>query len=70
DPLHLIRMNSAEVEKIGRDDSIMAEISEMLYMFEQPFVMDAALTQQTLGVSASSLDRALSEMLTHASSAT
>lgn len=59
----LIRLSASEVAQIGKDNSIMAEISEMLYMLEQPFVMDAALTQQTLGVTASSIDVALEDTL-------
>lgn len=58
----LIRMTAAELERVGREDSIMAEVSEIMYLHEQPFLMESALTRATLGVAPATLDTALKEM--------
>ncbi|GAA4259391.1 NAD-dependent epimerase/dehydratase family protein [Dactylosporangium darangshiense] len=57
----LARMSAEEVAAAGRANSIMAEISEMLYLFEQPLILDASLTEQTFGIGPTPLDDALIE---------
>jgi len=56
------RMPASELREIGRGDSIMAELSEMLYLLDRPAVLDASSTIATLGVGPTPLDAVLAEM--------
>jgi len=55
----LIRMTAKDVAEIGRTDSIMAEVEEMLYLFELPFQMSAVATASVLSTQAASLSEVL-----------
>jgi nucleoside-diphosphate-sugar epimerase len=59
----LSRMSAEEVDRIGATDSIMREISEMLYLFERPSILDSSETERVLGVSATPLDEALADLI-------
>ncbi|MEJ1098737.1 MULTISPECIES: NAD-dependent epimerase/dehydratase family protein [unclassified Pseudoxanthomonas] len=59
----LIRMTAKDVVEMGRSDSIMAEVEEMLYLFEQPFEMSAAATASVLSVQASPMPEVLRDTL-------
>lgn len=56
------------LEEIARTDSIMAEIPEMLYLYDRPNILDAAATTKALGVEATPLDAVLAEMAAGAGS--
>ncbi|WP_067863468.1 NAD-dependent epimerase/dehydratase family protein [Nocardia shimofusensis] len=63
-------MTRAELEEIGRSDSIMAEIPEMLYLYDRPNILDASFTMKALDVLPTLIDDVLSEMAAeHAGSA-
>ncbi|MFF7246305.1 NAD-dependent epimerase/dehydratase family protein [Embleya sp. NPDC008237] len=57
----LTRMTAEEVRTIGRENSIMAEVEEMLYLSEGGSTLDATFTTKTLDVVATPLDTALAE---------
>ena len=57
----LIRMTAEDVAEMGRTDSIIAEVEEMLYLFELPFEMSAAATASALSVQASPLSDVLAD---------
>lgn len=52
----------AELERLGRADSVVAEILEMFYLFDRPMLLDTAVTRAALGVEATPLDIVLKEM--------
>ncbi|MEV4373899.1 hypothetical protein AB0J71_43055 [Nonomuraea sp. NPDC049637] len=56
------RMSRRELEEIGRTDSIMAELPEMLYLYDRPHLLDASSTVEMLGVAATPVDDVLMEM--------
>ncbi|MFD7453573.1 NAD-dependent epimerase/dehydratase family protein [Kitasatospora sp. NPDC059827] len=56
---HLTR---AELEEIGRTDSVMAEFPEMLYLYDRPNLLDASLTASVLGIAPTPIDAVLGEM--------
>ncbi|WP_435591380.1 NAD-dependent epimerase/dehydratase family protein [Nocardia sp. bgisy118] len=58
----LNRMTRAELEEIGRTDSIMAEFPEMLYLYDRPNILDASSTATTLNVTPTPIDVVLAEM--------
>ncbi|MET9452079.1 NAD-dependent epimerase/dehydratase family protein [Streptomyces cinerochromogenes] len=58
----LERMTSAELEEIGRTDPVMAEFSEMLYLYDRPSILDASLTAKTLDITPTPIDEVLAEM--------
>ncbi|WP_068057961.1 NAD-dependent epimerase/dehydratase family protein [Nocardia xishanensis] len=58
----LNRMTKAELEEIGKTDSIMAEFSEMLYLYDRPNLLDASSTVTTLQVTPTPIDEVLAEM--------
>jgi nucleoside-diphosphate-sugar epimerase len=55
----LIRMTAKEVMELGRTDSIIAEVEEMLYLFESPFQMSAIVTASALSLQPSPLSEVL-----------
>jgi nucleoside-diphosphate-sugar epimerase len=61
--LSLKRLPWAELEALAAVDSIMREIVEMTYLYERPCLLDAAETQQALGVRATSIDDVLRDTL-------
>ncbi|MFF5537981.1 NAD-dependent epimerase/dehydratase family protein [Streptomyces cinerochromogenes] len=58
----LERMTRAELEEIGRTDPVMAEFSEMLYLYDRPSILDATLTAKALEISPTPIDEVLAEM--------
>ncbi|WP_031065589.1 NAD-dependent epimerase/dehydratase family protein [Streptomyces sp. NRRL WC-3742] len=58
----LNRMPLAELEAIGRTDSVMAEFPEMLYLYDRPNLLDASFTSEALDLTATPLDVVLKEM--------
>ncbi|MFJ3922609.1 NAD-dependent epimerase/dehydratase family protein [Streptomyces sp. NPDC090022] len=58
----LLRMTPAELERIGRTDTVMAEFPEMLYLYDRPSILDATATTRSLGVTPTRLDEVLTEM--------
>jgi nucleoside-diphosphate-sugar epimerase len=59
---NLSRMSVDEVREIGLGDSIMAELEEILYLYDRPAIVDSSLTERILDVKPSALDDVLSEM--------
>ncbi|MGC0417565.1 NAD-dependent epimerase/dehydratase family protein [Embleya sp. AB8] len=59
---HLTRMSAAEVRTIGRENAIMAEVEEMLYLTEQETILDATTTEKLLNVTPTEIDPALREL--------
>jgi len=59
----LSRMSVEEVDRIGRSDSIMREVSEMLYLLDRPFILDSSQTEQTFGLEPTPLDVALTDLV-------
>lgn len=55
-------MTKAELEEIGRSDSVMAEIPEMLYLYDRPNILDASFTMKALDVAPTPVDDVLAEM--------
>jgi hypothetical protein len=47
-------------------DPIVAELEEMLYLDENPFVLDATETEHRFGITATPIDDVLAESLTDA----
>ena len=62
-PVTLTRMTLAEFSRLAASDSILREVVEMAYLFEQPCVLDSADTERVLGVRASALDDVLRDTL-------
>ncbi|MED7951041.1 NAD-dependent epimerase/dehydratase family protein [Streptomyces sp. BE303] len=58
----LTHMTTAELEEIGRTDSVMAEFPEMLYLYDRPGILDASFTAEVLNVASAPLDAVLAEM--------
>jgi hypothetical protein len=59
----LRRMMPAELEEMGRDNPVMLEFLEILYLYERPAVLDSSLTSTVLKVTATPLDQVLHEMV-------
>jgi hypothetical protein len=57
-------MTVAELEEIGRTNSIMAELREMLYLFDRPNILDASFTASVLNIASTPIDVVLDEMAT------
>jgi nucleoside-diphosphate-sugar epimerase len=58
----LRRMSAAELREAGLGNSLMAEVSEMLYLYERPAILDSALTRQAFGLEPATLKDVLAEM--------
>ncbi|MEV0029497.1 NAD-dependent epimerase/dehydratase family protein [Nocardia sp. NPDC050793] len=58
----LNHMTRAELEEIGRSDSVMAEFPEMLYLYDRPNILDASSTATTLPLTPTPIDEVLAEM--------
>ncbi|MFB9834135.1 hypothetical protein [Actinoallomurus acaciae] len=56
------RLTPAELEEIGRTDSVMAEIPEILYLLDRPNILDASQAAETLKVTPTPIDLVLEEM--------
>ncbi|GAA4621919.1 NAD-dependent epimerase/dehydratase family protein [Actinoallomurus vinaceus] len=57
-------MTVAELEEIGRTNSVMAEFPEMLYLYDRPNILDASFTVSVLNIAPTPIDVVLSEMAT------
>lgn len=57
-------MTVAELEELGRSDSVMAEFPEILYLYDRPNILDASFTASVLNIAATPIDVVLSEMAT------
>ncbi|GHB85482.1 NAD-dependent epimerase [Streptomyces cirratus] len=58
----LTHMTKAELQAIGRTDSVMAEFPEMLYLYDRPNILDASFTAELLNIAPTPLDTVLGEM--------
>ncbi|MYS78796.1 NAD-dependent epimerase/dehydratase family protein [Embleya scabrispora] len=58
----LTRMTAEEVRAIGKENPIIAEVEEMLYLTENDSILDATLTTKILDVTAAPLDTVLPEL--------
>ncbi|MCI3928514.1 NAD-dependent epimerase/dehydratase family protein [Streptomyces sp. AN091965] len=56
------RMSPAELREIGRADSVMAELPEMLYLYDRPNLLDASATEKAFGILPTALDVVVAEM--------
>jgi nucleoside-diphosphate-sugar epimerase len=59
----LRRMMPAELEEMGRDNPVMLEFLEILYLYQRPAVLDSSRTTNVLKVTATPLDQVLHEMI-------
>ncbi|MGO4702270.1 NAD-dependent epimerase/dehydratase family protein [Dyella sp. 2RAB6] len=59
----LERMPLAALRTLGETDSILAEVVEMAYLYEQPLRLDAQATRAMLGIAASPLEQVLADTL-------
>ncbi|WNI16275.1 NAD-dependent epimerase/dehydratase family protein [Actinacidiphila sp. ITFR-21] len=60
----LRRMPPAELQELGRTRPGLAEVTEMLYLYDRPLYLDSSATEKSLDLQAAPLDTALSEMVT------
>jgi nucleoside-diphosphate-sugar epimerase len=58
----LRRMPVRELRDLGRTDPVMAELLEMLYLYDRPNILDASSAMKTLDITPTSLDEVLAEM--------
>jgi hypothetical protein len=56
-------MMPAELEEMGRDNPVMLEFLEILYLYQRPAVLDSSRTTNVLKVTATPLDQVLHEMI-------
>ncbi|MFI9251210.1 NAD-dependent epimerase/dehydratase family protein [Streptomyces sp. NPDC053069] len=56
------RMTTAELEEIGRTNSVMAEFPEMLYLYDRPNILDASFTAAVLDIAPTPIDVVLDDM--------
>lgn len=54
-------MPAAQLAELAAANSMMAELPEMAYLWDAPFVLDAARTERELGITATPLDEVLRE---------
>jgi nucleoside-diphosphate-sugar epimerase len=59
----LARMTHSEFSALAAGDSILAAVTEMLYLFDGPAVMEASETTRALGVTVTPLDEVLADTL-------
>ncbi len=59
----LRRMTAGELEEMGRDNPVMLEFLEILYLYEKPAVLDSTRTAQVLQVTATPIDQVLQEIV-------
>ncbi|MFC9688587.1 NAD-dependent epimerase/dehydratase family protein [Kribbella sp. NPDC056951] len=59
----LTSISPAELERLGQDDPIMAELIEMQYLDNDPLLLDATHTSAVLGVSATPLETVLTRTI-------
>jgi nucleoside-diphosphate-sugar epimerase len=58
----LVAMTPEALTAAAAEDSFMAELPEMQYMFQRPFILDSSYTQEVLDLVPSPLDDALQAM--------
>ncbi len=59
----LTAMSLNELERLGEQDSIMAELIEMQYLTRSPLLLDATHTSAVLGITATPLESVLTETI-------
>ncbi|UFS95372.1 NAD-dependent epimerase/dehydratase family protein [Nocardia huaxiensis] len=59
----LTALSRSDMAWMGRTDPIAAEVIEMFYSLDNPDVIDAKLTEQTFGLSATPLDTVIAETI-------
>lgn len=59
----LRRLRGDELQGLAAADSMMREVAEMSYLFDEPCILDSAQTQEVLGVTASPMEEALLDTL-------
>ncbi|MFF5210989.1 NAD-dependent epimerase/dehydratase family protein [Streptosporangium sp. NPDC000396] len=52
-------LSAGELAAVGESVPVMAEVIEMLYLFDRPFVVDSSLTEQTFDLKPTLLDDVL-----------
>jgi nucleoside-diphosphate-sugar epimerase len=60
---NLRQMPAEELVEIGKLNTVMAEVAEMLYSLDNPDLLDSSRTERTFGLSATPLDDVLAEMV-------
>jgi hypothetical protein len=58
----LAAMTPEALAAAAAEDSFMAELPEMQYMFQRPFILDSSYTEEVFGLVPSPLDDALHAM--------
>lgn len=59
----LSQMLFDELNRLAANDSIIAEIPEMLYLDTKPFILDSTRTEQTFGLKPTPIDNVLAETI-------
>ena len=59
----LRRMRDDELRTLAVADTMMREVAERVYLFDEPCILDGARTQEVLGVAASPLEEAMRDTL-------
>lgn len=59
----LSALSPAELARLGETDSILREVAEMGYLYDQPCLVDGRATTQALGVTATPLPQVIADML-------
>ncbi|MFD0856759.1 NAD-dependent epimerase, partial [Actinomadura adrarensis] len=59
----LAEMPEDELDRLGREEPIMAEIQEMSYLDRMPHVLDYSDTEREFGLKPTPLDEVLEEIL-------
>lgn len=59
----LQRLTREQLEQLAKDDSILREVVEMVYLLERPSVLDSTETERVLGVHATALDAVLRDAI-------
>ncbi|WP_157882084.1 hypothetical protein [Streptomyces rubellomurinus] len=54
-------MARAELERIGRAGSVMAEFPEMLYLYDRPSILDAPVSATVLNLAPTPIGSVLAE---------
>lgn len=62
DSYTLDAMTAEALAEAAAEDSIMAELPEMQYLYQWPFILDSTETERTFGLAPSSLDDAIRAM--------
>ncbi|UGQ12045.1 NAD-dependent epimerase/dehydratase family protein [Yinghuangia sp. ASG 101] len=61
-PVRVTRMPEEDLARLAATDELMAEVPEMRYLDDEPFLLDASETEHVLGLKPARLDDVLREM--------